>query len=501
MNLKKYLLAAALIPAFAAQTQAAEVLSDRVPINDAALIWIGGRSRPDWNKELFTNYLIHTFPADHDRYPGKSSWFFDGFIFLEGGVNPKTDDPNDDESKVMISYGEMPAGLNNNGVTVWGANKQQYEELLDLQLGTDNGLGCRALDQAIEDLIPVLGRPATKHKVVLMQIIPTGNDTQWGELDGRRLNFALQADRIAAMKWYIDLILRKWDEAGFKNIELAGTYWLRESCDPNERPLAKAVNEYAHSKNLTTYWIPYFNVLDTESDRLNPKYPCYYDWKELGFDMTYIQPNYVFTWPEPTVQRLKDACDQAWDEHMDCGLEMEFEGKCIVGRDENRQLVTQGNACFYENEYRDKGPVFYHRFREYIETFENEDIFLYKPLAYYNGYQAVADFKASKNPMDQQLINRLASNIVERQVRTGWATPVSAGIRDVMADSDPQTAAGGDGCITVAPAVSGTVSIYSADGSELWTGEKTAGSPLKIESTSGIRIVSTTSGTAKVVVR
>ena len=59
------------------------------PVLDLALIWIGGRHRPDWNKELFTPYLVHEFPDGH------KSWVFDGFLMLEGTTNGARDPQED----------------------------------------------------------------------------------------------------------------------------------------------------------------------------------------------------------------------------------------------------------------------------------------------------------------------------------------------------------------------------------------------------------------------
>ena len=46
-------------------------------IDDLALIWVGSRHRPDWNKELFTQYLVHEYPDGH------KSWLFDGFLMID----------------------------------------------------------------------------------------------------------------------------------------------------------------------------------------------------------------------------------------------------------------------------------------------------------------------------------------------------------------------------------------------------------------------------------
>ena len=52
-------------------------LSPATDIDDLALIYIGSQNRPEWTKEKFLPYVVHTYP---DR---TQSWKFDGFLFLD----------------------------------------------------------------------------------------------------------------------------------------------------------------------------------------------------------------------------------------------------------------------------------------------------------------------------------------------------------------------------------------------------------------------------------
>lgn len=351
-------------------------------INDMALIWIGGDNRPDWNKELFDSYLSHTFPDGH------STWLFDGFLMIEGQMH--------DKDGVRYSLGESHDAP---------ADKSQWLELLDRQLGVNDGLGCKALDERIEELIPILGAPASKHKVVMMQCIPRPDHKTWGSLNGRDLDFSIETDKIEAMKWYADLVVEKWNKAGFRNIEFGGIYWLRESVDDDEVPLVLAMNDYYHSNGIKSYWIPWFHA------------PHYDDWKSLGFDMIYHQPNYYF-FPEHHTKEncLNVAVNDAF--RYDCGLEMEFEGNWVRGLRDQRVVEVQDNAGFYDN-----SPAFHQRFVDYIDAFEQGGAFKSKPLAYYSGFQAVHDFKNSANERDRQLIDRLAALIEARHIASGWYNP------------------------------------------------------------------------------
>lgn len=443
-------------------------------VDDLALIWIGGLHRPDWNKERFKAYLGHTFADGH------KSWFFDGFLMLDGAVH----DPNN-PSKVY-SLGEAPGDF---------ASQEQWEWLLDHQLGLDNGFGCTALNEAIEELLPVLGKPSYRHQVVLMVPIPPIGLSQWGKFDGYPLSFTRNEDRIKAQKWYVDLAIKKWKQCNFKNLELAGFYWLRESIDPQEIPVAKGFNEYCHSIDMNTYWIPWYGAPLTEN------------WKEYGFTQTYIQPGYVFSLDKP-ISRLEGACINALT--FECGLEMEFEGWCTIGYDaasgDTRVDQPQGNSCRWADaETCPYAPQFYNRFVEYINYFEDYGAFDVMPLAYYNGYQAIYDFSLSTHPKDIEILDRLAGLLEYRHTFSNWSKPVGAGIDDVL-NQQTSTIYGVEGGIYVADKINSPVEVYTVDGRQIYKGLATDTSAdfhygKTITCPSGFYIVKTSSRTVKVHVK
>ena len=405
--------------------------------DDLALIWVGARHRPDWNKELFTPYLVHEFPDGH------KSWLFDGFLMIDGWTNGERYEGEDYNTYINRRYTFGEANYT-------PADKDMWEWFLHRQLGTYDGLACRALDDRIGELLPELGEPNYKHKVVMTLPIPYQAYNGWGKIDGRSLNFGVLDDRLAAMKWYVDLLLEEWDKADFKNIELAGIYLLRESISDSfyEVACAKAMSEYAHEKNLQMFWIPYYRATH------------YADGKSYGIDMVYHQPNYVFTLDRPREQ-LENSINDAYD--YDLGMLIEFEGCCISGVDDGfndtRTLVPQGNSCLYEHSVN---HAFYDRFVEYVDVFEEFGVFDFMPVGYYAGYQAVYDFVHSDNPKDQEIINRLASIIEQRHILGGWYE-ASASVAEVIGDARA-TVYGLEGAIYVSDFAEGKVDIYSADG-------------------------------------
>lgn len=346
-------------------------------IDDLALIYIGAQNRPDWNKELFRPYVEHVFSDS------TSSWFFDGFIMLEFRRWNK--------DGVAVNLGESRAQP---------STQQDWADMLDTQLGLDSDTGCKALDQLIGELLPKLGKPSHKHKVVMS--IPLNNikgDWYWGEIDGKTLT---GNDRVKAMKWYIDLLLDSWNKAGFKNIELDGVYWTKEAYVANEDEDFKQITAYAKEKGLLNYWIPYRTALGRDK------------WRDWGIDVAYLQPNYYFKDERP-MEWLDSSIDFAKKHGL--GLELEFAGydwSYNISTGE-RRLVPPGNIGLY-----DINPNYYQRLVDYINHFEQQDVFDTKPVAYYTGFQGIYDFVNSSNQRDRDIIDRLARIIKKRHIASKW---------------------------------------------------------------------------------
>ncbi len=346
-------------------------------IDDLALIYIGAQNRPDWNKELFRPYVEHVFSDS------TSSWFFDGFIMLEFRRWNK--------DGVAVNLGESRAQP---------STQQDWADMLDTQLGLDSDTGCKALDQLIGELLPKLGKPSHKHKVVMS--IPLNNikgDWYWGEIDGKTLT---GNDRVIAMKWYIDLLLDRWHKAGFKNIELDGVYWTKEAYVANEDEDFKQITAYAKEKGLLNYWIPYRTALGRDK------------WRDWGIDVAYLQPNYYFKDERP-MEWLDSTIDFAKEHGL--GLELEFAGydwSYNISTGE-RRLVPPANIGLY-----DINPNYYQRLVDYINHFEQQDVFDTEPVAYYTGFQGIYDFVNSSNQRDRDIIDRLARIIKKRHIASRW---------------------------------------------------------------------------------
>lgn len=446
------LIAASLV---AALSSAAQHTDEQV--DDLALITIGSPHRPKWTKDLLEPYVVHTF-AD-----GSRQWFFDGFMMIDG-VWIEGDN-------VKYSYGEADYGL---------APRELWEKLPDIQLGTESGYGCKALDELIGEWLPVLGTPGYKHQIVMTLPVPHQATMAWGKLDGVSMDFSSSADRIKVCKWYIDLVLKKWNACDFKNIELAGFFWIPEEVFDHQVGVAKEVNKYIHDKGYRSFFIPFHHA------------PNYQRWKEFGFDVTYIQPNYFFK-AETPIEVLQCAIEDAYN--AECGLEMEFEG---YNYDAYGHIYSPANNGLY-----DFSPLFYQKFVDYVSKFEEEKAFDFMPLSYYNGYQAVYDFDKSMNPKDKEILHRLAADIIHRHVLGGWHGE-SASINEID-NGRSSNIYGLDGGIYVDNAA-GQISLFSVDGRLINQIESTDGNADPrfgrfISCRPGVYIVRTSDHTVKVLVK
>lgn len=329
------------------------------PIRDLVLIYQGGNHRPDWTQEEFVPYVTHTF-AD-----GKKDWLFDGFLFLEFR--------NDDKQFI-------------NGLRMANAQKADWEYYLDRVF--EPGKSLDALDKCIGDQKKELGDPDFRHKVVLTVLPPIHSQKDWGELDGRQLDFDNIEDCKLAVKWFLDQLIDRFNKAGYQNIDLSGIYWLDEEMS-NFDGFPKHVAPYIHEKGLQFVWIPYFQAFGYER------------WKDLGFDIAYHQPNHFFHKNIPD-SRLDEACSLARQYGM--GLEFEFDSMALKEAENSS----------------------YDRMQAYIDAYWRNDVFTDAALAYYEGGNGFGVFAKNKSKENQALIDRLARIIVERRANQSLV-PVNSG--------------------------------------------------------------------------
>lgn len=318
-------------------------------VQDLALIYQGGSHRLDWTVDEFRPYVVHEY-AD-----GTKDWLFDGFLFLEF--------KNGSGRHYTVGYEKL------------NARKGEWAWLLDRIF--EEGKSLSALDACITEAAGELGKPGFKHQIVLGLPEAIRDQKDWGELDGRTLDFSKEEDQLAATRWYIDELVKRFKAAKYKNLELSGFYWVAETNDYCGE-LTVPISDYIHSLGKLFYWIPYWQSKGAE------------DWKALGFDVAYQQPNHFFNHSIPD-SRLDDACAFARAHGM--AMEFEFDEKATADREKSS----------------------YDRMKAYIDHFEKNDVFNTSALAYYCGNRGVLTLHESKNPKDHALMDRLARLIQMRR--------------------------------------------------------------------------------------
>lgn len=340
------LLAAGLAFGSPAAAQSYQTADD---VQDLALIYQGGSHRLDWTVDEFRPYVVHEFSD------GTKDWLFDGFLFLEF--------KNGSGRHYTVGYEKL------------NARKGEWAWLLDRIF--EEGKSLSALDACITEQIAELGKPGFKHQIVLGLPEAILDQKDWGELDGRTLDFSKEEDQLAATRWYIDELMKRFKAAKYKNLELSGFYWVAETNNYCGQ-LTVPISEYIHSLGKLFYWIPYWQSKGAE------------DWKALGFDVAYQQPNHFFNHSIPD-SRLDAACAFAREHGM--AMEFEFDEKATADRENSS----------------------YARMKAYIDHFEKNDVFNSSALAYYCGNRGVLTLHESKNPADHALMDRLARLIQMRR--------------------------------------------------------------------------------------
>lgn len=144
-----------------------------------------------------------------------------------------------------------------------------------------DGYNIDALDDSTAQVKTALGKSNYKSKVFVSLFYPVKSVTDFGEVNGKKLDFSVEADRLAAIKWMVDESLRQFKEKNYQNVELAGFYWFPESIDvPEDESMIRAVTDYVRSLGYITIWSPYY------------KAGGYDKWEGCKFDLVSMQANY-----------------------------------------------------------------------------------------------------------------------------------------------------------------------------------------------------------------
>lgn len=217
------------------------------------------------------------------------AWFFDTVLLLPS-------------SAFVEAAGRKPA------------SRADWERWLDALFGRDGLVD--ALQAAVAYCSARLGPRPFPLRVFISIPYPRRDPSPFGDLDGDGRPEDMSADRrrLAAVGWFVDRALASWRGGNWPDLALEGFYWHKECVHSHDRGLVAAVNSLVHSHRLKTLWIPWFQA------------PGWSEWRELGFDIAVMQPNYAFLDPLagahlPDEGRLSLTADLARAHGM--GVEME----------------------------------------------------------------------------------------------------------------------------------------------------------------------------------
>lgn len=318
---------------------------------DMVLLYGGGSHRNfKWDEIRIAPYVTYV------DMQGNEKWMFDSFLFLE----------IKDGNGVSFATGYTPNP----------ATQDDWKKLADHFFQTDYMLG--ALDSSVGKAIKRIGKPIKKHQIVIGIPEPLKKATNWGIVNGKSINCAITSDRIEAVKWYINYIRLKFKQAGFKNIDLVGFYWIAEEAS-NSRTITAEISEYLNGLCYGFYWIPYFNS------------PGFKDWEKLKFNYAYLQPNYFFKTPLIET-RLDDACRTSAKYNMD--MELEFD----------ERILTKNNA-------------WHNRLLNYMSAFKEYGIWKNRRIAYYQGNKALYELSVSADTMDKAVYHDFCTFVTSRPIR------------------------------------------------------------------------------------
>lgn len=271
------------------------------------------------------------------------NWQKSDFLPYVGYINQETLALEDYlfDSFLFLPYGKTADGYSFNHAGEKPSTWKHWQKYLDSLFKVGQNLN--ALDLAVETLKESLGLPNYQVKVEIAIPYPSPKQSSFGETASETISFNLKDhdaslnNRVQAIKLYVDMTLEKFERANYKNLEITGFYWLEEnvsySSTPKEAELLRRTAEIVHQNRLAFHWIPF---VQAEGFR---------EWRELGFDLAMMQPNYFFH-PNAKEDRLENNAKLA----RKYGLSVEIEVSNQVFRTEDyRQRFKQylQNAAKY----------------------------------------------------------------------------------------------------------------------------------------------------------
>ncbi len=222
---------------------------------------------------------VETAPAVFTGKSTQENGFVGNTTFMTA---PKTTRPGDLLHRMVISrdgkpevlfqtFIVRPAGSEERGFLFesFPANTMDANQVLSKYVSDLFSAGDQMdqLERAALKVRALTGKDDYRTKVIIGMPNPTGIEP----LQRVQLNLD-----------YINEVIQKWKEVNPQALELVGFYWTNESVPEADREVVQSIADLIHSKGYKFYWAPYFQAANEVQ------------WKTLGFDFAWLQPNYYF---------------------------------------------------------------------------------------------------------------------------------------------------------------------------------------------------------------
>ena len=309
-----------------------------------------------WGQANFLPYVAYL-----DREGQPQDWFYDAYLFL--------------------MYGGAPSGQ----LYIDGATDQRDWAFYLGELFAPNR-ELAALDAAVDEAARRLKRPAPTVPVIAMIPYPSARQHAFGDADGDGVpeDLGRAADREKAVAWYLREFLDRWQTQEFKHLKLWGFYWMNEGISPPDEAIVKSAARQVHALGYKFHWIPWFDA------------PGVAQWRELGFDLTIMQPNYAFVPPEgrlrvPDENRLSVAANLC--RRLGMGIEMEL--NLPLDMEAAREMPVDLRDRVNLRLYLEHGD-------DALDGYQRGAV-----RAYYQGYNEIAGLCFSRDPGLRRLYDAL----------------------------------------------------------------------------------------------
>lgn len=200
--------------------------------------------------------------------------------------------------------------------------KKGWDAYLDNTIGAyDKPINLSALNRSVKKVKEALKLEDSYKMNVFISVpyIENRNIVFGYDSNNRPIKPTTLDNRLNIIKDYIDSAVKAFTDAQLDNLNLTGFYWYSEAvpfyASTHEIELVKGFNEYVHTKDYGTIWIPYYCT------------PGVTMWEELGFDCVCMQSGYAF--PKDKGSETGDAKPETVMDSMSFsqryGMGVEFE--------------------------------------------------------------------------------------------------------------------------------------------------------------------------------